>query len=114
MKYCRRVAAIAGVHADSVKSALDRIKNEAIGAAVRAREAEEAKSKVEVMPLGLDLGPVVNFRGWIDVFCKFKMLSEAYLNLAQSRGDVYARAFLQDIRDISDRAQSRAAISKTG
>jgi hypothetical protein len=114
MKYCIRVAAIAGVHAGSVQGALDRLKNEAIGTAARAREAEEAKDRLEVMPHGIEQGPVVRFTGWIDTFAKFKALSESYLTLAQTRGDVYARAFLQELRDISDRAQSRAARSKTG
>ena len=113
MKYCRRLALIAGVSAGSVQIALDRIKNEAIGTAVRAREAEDAQSNVEVVPFGVSLGPVTNFRGWPEFFSKVKILAETYLLLAESRGDVYARAFLQDIRDISDRAQSRAAKSRT-
>ena len=114
MAYCRRLALIAGVHAGSVQHALDRIKNEAIGAAARAMEAEEAKSKVEVMPFSGNIGPVTNFTGWVDTFGRFKLLSDAHKTLALSRGDVYAAAFLSDISQISDRAQSRAAISKAG
>ena len=70
--YCKRIAAIAGVHYSSIFQCLKLKECEAIGAAVRAREAEEAKSKIEVMPPGLDLGPVVRFGGWIDTFARFK------------------------------------------
>ena len=114
MAYCRRIAKIAGVSVGSVHSMTKIIEDEQIGVMARVKEAEEAKHRVEVMPHGVELGPVVRFTGWIDTFARFKALGEAYLTLAQARGDVYARAFLQEIRDISDRAQTRAAKSTTG
>jgi hypothetical protein len=86
------------------------MKNEAIGAAVRAREAEELKGKM--VPLAQSLGPIQNFKGFLDVFSKFKATAEAYLLLAQTRAAPYASAYLKEIRDLSDRAQSRAAMSK--
>ena len=111
MKYCRRVAVIAGVSADYVQHTTKIIECENIGAELRAKE--EARRKVEIVPRVASLGPVQNFKGWLDAFAKFKATAEAYLILAQTRGDVYASAFLKDIRDTADRAQSRAAISKT-
>jgi hypothetical protein len=104
MRYCKRMAAIAGVSYSTIQQTLIMRECEAIGAAVRAREAEEAKNRCEVMPAGIGLGPVTNFRGWLDFFSKLKILTEAYLLVAQSRGDVYAAAFLKDVRDTSDRA----------
>jgi hypothetical protein len=112
MQYCRRIAAIAGVNARYVQLAIQIIECEHIGAERRAKE--EARAKVEIVPRVVSLGAVQNFKGWLDAFSKFKQTAEAYLLLAQTRGDVYAAAFLADIRDKADRAQSRAAISKTG
>lgn len=109
-----RIAAMAGSSPAYVQHLLDMDRCAAIGAARRAQEEEEAKLKVEVMPFGGNIGPISNFRGWVDVFSKFKILSEAYIALAQSRGDVYAEAFLKDIRDFADRASSRAALSREG
>jgi hypothetical protein len=108
MDYCRRIAAIAGVSYPYVHRNLQLQECSRIGAELRAKEAEEAKSRCQVMAPDVGLGPVQNFRGWIDVFSKLKILAEAYLNLARTRGDVYATAFLSDIRDVSDRAQRRA------
>lgn len=110
-EYSRRIAAIAKVSPGSVIMAMDMMKCERIGAEVRAKE--EARRKVEIVPRVVSLGPVQNFKGWLDAFSKFKATAEAYLLLAQTRGDMYASAFLKDIRDTADRAQSRAAISKT-
>jgi DNA-directed RNA polymerase specialized sigma subunit len=110
--YSRRIAAIAEVSPGLVLQAMETMKNEAIGVAARARDAEEAKTRCEVMPAGI--GPVTNFRGWIDVFCKFKILSESYLNLAQSQREAYAVAFLKNMRDMADHAQDRAAQSTSG
>jgi hypothetical protein len=111
MKYCRRIAVIAGVSVCYVHATTKIIECENIGAELRAKE--EARRKVEIVPRVVSLGPVHNFNGWLDAFSKFKATAEAYLILAQTRGDVYASAFLKDIRDTADRAQSRAAISKT-
>jgi hypothetical protein len=106
----KRVAAVAGVSFDYVRYNVEFARCAAIGVAHRAKEAEDAKFRVEVVP-AVGLGPVQNFRGWLDVFGKLKILSEAYLNLARSKGDVYAAAFLQDIIDISERALARAGRS---
>lgn len=112
MRFCRRLAAIAGVSAGYVQNMTLIIEAEQIGAYARAKE--EARAKVEIVPRVVSLGAVQNFKGWLDAFSRFKATAEAYLLLAQTRGDVYAAAFLSDIRDTADRAQSRAATSKTG
>jgi hypothetical protein len=111
-QYCRRIAAIAGVNWNYVHYTTRIIACERIGAEVRAREAEDSKTRL--VPYNVGLGPIQNFRGWLEFFSKLKMLAEAYLLLAQSRGDVYATAYLKDVRDTADRASTRAAISKTG
>jgi hypothetical protein len=110
--YSRRIAEIAEVSPGLVIQAMETMRCERIGAEVRAREAEELKGKV--VPRVVSLGPVQNFKGWMDAFAKFKATAEAYLLLAQTRRDVYATAFLKDIRDISDRAQTRASFSQSG
>jgi hypothetical protein len=112
MDYCRRIAGIAGVSPGYVQHTTTIIVCEEIGAAVRAKEAAEAKT--ELVRFNGNVGPVQHFTSWLDVFHKFQMTAVAYLLHAQSRGDVYATAFLKDIRDISDRAATRAAMSKTG
>jgi hypothetical protein len=106
--YCRRIAALCGTSYTHVHHKLQVLECYRIGAARRAKEAAEAKLRCEVIPAGVALGPVQNFRGWTDTFGKFKILAEAYLNLARSRGDVYAGAFLKEIADMSERAQKRA------
>ena len=111
-KYYLRIAVVSGVSPSYVQNTLEIMRCERIGAEVRAREAEELKGKV--VPRVVSLGPVQNFKGWMDAFAKFKATAEAYLLLAQTRRDVYATAFLKDIRDISDRAQTRASFSQSG
>lgn len=110
--YSRRIAPIAGVSSGLVIVTLQIMGFERIGAELRAKR--EARAKVEIVPRVVSLGPVRNFTNWLDTFSKFKAMAEAFLLLAQTRGDVYASAFLKDIRDTADRAQSRAAESKTG
>jgi hypothetical protein len=112
-KYCRRIAAIAGVCPSYVWQRLEAMRCEAIGAERRAKEAEEVKLNCKVMPFTGNIGPVQNFHGWIDFFSKVKILMEAYLLVAQSRGDVYARSFIEQIREKADQAATRAAMSKT-
>jgi hypothetical protein len=112
--YGRRIALVSGLTAGYIHNTLSIIKCERIGAEARAMEAKEAKNRCEVIPFGDSIGPVQNFRGWTDVFSKFKILSEAYLNLARDRGDVYAAAFLKDIQEISERAQCRASMRAAG
>lgn len=114
MKYCKRIAAIARVSFGYVQLTLKIIEYKQIGAAVRAREAEDAKLKCQVVPFSGNIGPVQHFTSWLDVFGKFQITAMAYLQLAQSRGDVYATAFLKDLRDTADRAATRAAMRKTG
>ena len=59
---------------------------------------------------GLDFLSVREFRGWANVFARFKVLTEAYLEVSRTRGDVFATAFLLDIRERCDRAQERAVM----
>ena len=110
IRYCKRIAGMARVHFGSVERMLDMQECARIGAVARAREAQEAKTRL--VPYTAGVGPVTNFRGWLEFFSKLKMLAEAYLLLAQSNGDAYATAYLKDVRDISDRVATRAAISK--
>lgn len=62
-------------------------------------------------PFGI--GPVeAGFTGWTDAFAKFGFVTQAFLNLARKRGDVWAAAYLEDVRDALDRAQSRFVTPK--
>jgi hypothetical protein len=112
MEFCRRIAAVAGVSASYVQNMTKLIECEEIGATIRAREA--AIAKVAIVPRVVSLGPVPNFKNWIDAFSKFKATAEIYLVLAQTRGDTFAGAFLRDIIAVADRAQTRAAKSQVG
>ena len=109
MAYCRRIAAAAGVSVPYVHHQRQLEKCARIGAEWRAKEAAEAATRCQVMPAGLDIGPVANFRGWPDTFYRFKLLAEAYLNVATQRGDIFAASFLREIRDMADKGQHRAA-----
>lgn len=111
-KYSTRIGAIAGVSAGYVIHNLQVRECSRIGAERRAKEAQEAKTRCEVIPAGANLGPVRNFRGWVDTFAKFKMLADAYLALALERGDVFAAAFLRDIQERAERAQTRAGLER--
>ena len=113
-EYSRRIAAIAKVSPTLVIQALDMMKCESIGAARRAEE--EARAKVEIAPLSLNaraIGPMPEFRGWADVFSRFKFLAEAYVKVARSRGDAFAEAFLSDLRDHADRAETRSWMDRS-
>jgi hypothetical protein len=112
MKYCRRIAAIAGVSDTLVHAAMEVVRCEQIGAALRAKQAAEAGTKL--VPFSVGVGPVQNFTGWLDVFHKFQVTAVAYLLLAQSRKDVYATAYLKDIRDKAENAATRATMDLEG
>ena len=107
--YCKRIAAASGVSVSYVHQQVQFEKCTRIGEALRAKEAAEAATRCQVMPAGLDIGPVANFRGWPDTFYRFKLLAEAYLNVATQRGDIFAASFLREIRDMADKGQHRAA-----
>ena len=112
-EYHRKIAAIAGVSAGLVQHVMDIQRCEAIGAECRAKEAEEAKSKLVPLSLNARAVQVPPFAGWADVFSRFKTLAEAYLRLAQSRGDAYAESFLKDLRDHADRAEERSWLDRS-
>jgi hypothetical protein len=112
MQYCRRIAVIASVSPSYVQHTLEIMRCEQIGAEKRAKEAAEVKT--EVVPFTGNVGPVQHFTSWLEVFHKFQMTAVAYRLHAQRRGDVYATSFLDQIREISDKAATRAAMSKTG
>ena len=65
------------------------------------------------MPFTGNVGMVTDFHGWPDAFYRFKLLSQAFLNVARQRGDVYAAAFLKDIEEVSERAWRRATEAKS-
>jgi hypothetical protein len=88
------------------------VRCEQIGAALRAKQAAEAGTKL--VPFSVGVGPVQNFTGWLDVFHKFQVTAVAYLLLAQSRKDVYATAYLKDIRDKAENAATRATMDLEG
>jgi hypothetical protein len=109
MHYCRRLAAIAGVSAGYVQNMTLIIEAEQIGAYARAKE--EARSKTEIAPLSLNaraIRPMPEFKGWADVFSRFKLLAEAYVKVARSRGDAFAESFLKDMCDHAERAETRS------
>jgi hypothetical protein len=108
MQYCRRIAAIAGVSHLSVHAMMGVINFEQIGAALRAKQAAEAGTKL--VPVSAGIGPVTNFRGWLEFFTKLKMLVDGYLLVAQSRHDVFATSFLKTIGEKAERAAERATM----
>jgi hypothetical protein len=108
--YFRRVASFAGCSVGCVQYWATLAKWDRIGAEVRAREAAAAGVAVAATTCGLDFLSVREFRGWANVFARFKVLTEAYLEVSRTRGDVFATAFLLDIRERCDRAQERAVM----
>jgi hypothetical protein len=111
--WARRIAPIVRVSPGYIESILQMDKNLAIGARIRAQDEAAALLKRPVIPFTGNIGPVKHFTNWLDVFHKFQMTAVAYLLLAQSRNDAYATAYLKDLRDLSDRAATRATMSKT-
>jgi hypothetical protein len=112
MKYCRRIAAIAGVSDTLVHAAMEVVRCEQIGAALRAKQAAEAGTKL--VPVSAGIGPVTNFRGWLEFFSKLKMLVDGYLLVARSRHDVFATSFLKTIGENAERAATRATLDTEG
>jgi hypothetical protein len=113
MRYCERIAEIAGVSSQYVHHTIEIIRCERLGEVLRAKEAEEA---TKLVPLSLNaraVPAVSDFKGWSDVFSRFKLLAEAYLNLALARGDKYAESFLKDLRDHSARAETRSWLDQS-
>jgi hypothetical protein len=111
--YCRRVAKTAHCSPQLVQGLLEIARCARIGAELRAKEAEEAKNKL--VPLSLNAGAVQlpDFKGWADVFHRVKLLSEAYLRIAMSRGDVYAQSFLKTLAENAERGEERAWLDKS-
>jgi hypothetical protein len=113
MKYCRKIASIAGVSPGLVHATMKMLRCEQVGAAVRAKEAEAAKFALAPLSLNQAAVQVPDFKGWADVFSRFKLLSEAYLRIAMARQDAYAESFLKDLRDHADRAESRSWLDRS-
>jgi hypothetical protein len=111
MDYCRRIAAIAGVSPAYVHNNLQVREAQRLG---RERVAAETANRLPVVAsLNQRAVQVPPFVGWADVFSRFKLLSEAYLRLAMSRGDKYAESFLKDLRDHADRAETRSWLDRS-
>jgi hypothetical protein len=108
IKYCRRIAAMAGASPGYVHLTMEILRCEQIGAALRAKEANEAGTKL--VPMSAGIGPITNFGGWLEFFSKLKMLIDGYLLVAQSRHDVFATSFLKTIGENAERAATRATM----
>ena len=112
-EWYRRIASATGCSAPYVQYLAGINECERLGQEIRAKEAAEAKLRVEVLPFdAADLGPIRNFRNWLETFAKFKILSEAFLNLARQQGNVWAASYLSELSAVCERAQNRAAMER--
>jgi hypothetical protein len=102
--YRKRIASLVGVSVGYVQWVDSMDEAAENGRKRREQEAEEAKTRCNVMGAEFSGLSVQSFRGWADVFGKIKIVTEVYMTLARTRGDVFAKSFLSDIRDTCERA----------
>ncbi len=107
-RYAGRLAAMSGVSQHYIVNILYVQECAALGAEIRRKEEAERKAKLLPTEFTGNLGMVTSFNGWPDFFFRLKLLSEVYMDLARSRHDAYAEAFLLDVRDIAERAHKRS------
>ena len=87
---------------------VDLARCEVIGQQTRAQDEERErlmKKAVSVDVVGFKLD---EFKGWMETFTKLRMVTQVFENLAAIRGNVWAKAFLEDVREKLERAQKRA------
>ncbi len=94
--FCRRVAEAVGVTPGYVAYHMQVREAEEVGR--RAREQRGERLDIEPYFPGCNVGPV-QFSNWPECFYKLKLVTEAFLLVARTRNDVWARATLENVRD---------------
>jgi hypothetical protein len=106
-QYAKRLAGIAGLHWYAIYTAIQILECEAIGAAARAEEDAERKSRRQVVKFDGD-ALITKFNGWPNVFARLEYVAKTYRAVAEQRGEIWASSFLTVIAEQCDKAQDRA------